>query len=290
MPSLVSAGLWLTSAQYRQRSMRHAVFIPPAGETADPHVLVDLAVTAEDSGWDAVFIWDHVLRPAGEPQQIADPWVALAAIAAHTSTIRLGPMVTPITRRRPIKLAREALTLDHLSRGRLTMGLGLGVDSAGELSKFGEVVEPVERGKRLDEGAELLSRFWTGQPVTFEGDHFQALDVTVQPTPVQRPRIPLWFASRGNARKPVRRAARYDGLFPIDVHAHQLGEILEIVSDERGGLDGFDIACRPSSVLPYRDFEALGVTWALSVDKPGSTLSELMKIAQSDPIEVLQQA
>ena len=117
--------------------MKHALTLPPFGALADPAALVEHAIAAENAGWDAVFLWDHILRRPGEPQDIADPWVAIAAIAMATSRIRIGPMVTPITRRRPIKLAREATTLDHLSRGRLTLGLGLGVDTSRELSGFG---------------------------------------------------------------------------------------------------------------------------------------------------------
>lgn len=112
--------------------MKHALTIPPYGELADPSALVELSVAAEKAGWDAVFLWDHVLRRPGDPQETADPWVAMAAMAVATERVRLGPMVTPITRRRPIKLARECTTLDHLSGGRLTLGLGLGVDTTRE--------------------------------------------------------------------------------------------------------------------------------------------------------------
>ena len=113
----------------------HALTLPPYGELADPFMLVEVAVAAERAGWDAVFLWDHVLRREGDPQETADPWVAMAAIAVATERVRIGPMVTPITRRRPIKLARETTTLDHLSRGRLTLGLGLGVDTTRELER-----------------------------------------------------------------------------------------------------------------------------------------------------------
>ncbi|MGI9621308.1 MAG: LLM class flavin-dependent oxidoreductase [Acidimicrobiales bacterium] len=269
--------------------MLHAVFLAPTGELSNPKVLVEVAVAAEENGWDGVFIWDHVLRPTGEPQAIADPWVALAAIATATERVRIGPMVTPITRRRPIKVAREALSLDHLSDGRLTIGLGLGVDTSGELSKLGEVVDAKERGQRLDEGADLLTQLWSGERVDFEGKHFVARDVTVEPRPVQQPRIPLWFAARGQAMKPVRRAARHEGLFPVDVGADQLAQMIEAVAHERGGLDGFDVACRPNPSLEYGDFERLGVTWALSTDRPGMTRAEALTIAATDPSEVLEQ-
>lgn len=264
--------------------MKHALLIPPVGDLADPAALVEVAVAAEAAGWDGVFLWDHVLRPAGEPLAIADPWVAMAAIAVATDRVRIGTMVTPITRRRPIKLARESITLDGLSDGRLTLGLGLGVDTSRELSGFGEVVDARERGGRLDEGAELLCRFWSGERVDFEGDHFMADGVTVLPRPVQRPRVPLWFAARGGARKPVRRAARYDGLVPIEVDERGLAEMLEVVREGRGSLDGFDVATRPTGRAQYDAFEELGATWVMSETEPGD--EDVLAVASSSPTDV----
>ncbi len=267
--------------------MLHALFLPPFGALADPIRLVEHAVAAEAAGWDAVFLWDHVLRQPHEPADIADPWVAMAAIASATSRIRIGPMVTPITRRRPIKLAREATTLDHLSRGRLTLGLGLGVDTSRELSAFGEVTDARARGERLDEGAELLCALWKGEEVNFHGQHFTADSVVALPVPFQQPRIPLWFAARGKARRPVRRAARYDGLFPIEVDATQLVDMLDVVRTERGSLDGFDVMVAPSTALPYATLADFGVTWAVTGPAPGQT--NTLEMASSPPEEVLRE-
>lgn len=264
--------------------MRHALTIPPYGELADPTALVEVAVAAERAGWDAVFLWDHVLRRPGDPQETADAWVAMAAIAVATERIRIGPMVTPITRRRPIKLAREATTLDHLSRGRLTLGLGLGVDTTRELSAFGEVVDPRVRGQRLDEGAELLCAFWSGEEVDFRGEHFVADQVTVLPRPFQQPRIPLWFAARGGARKPVRRAARYDGLYPIEFDERGLVDMVDVVREERGSLDGFDIVARPATPGDYERFGGIGVTWAITGPLPGEP--GVLELAATEPSEV----
>lgn len=264
--------------------MRHALTIPPYGDLADPGALVEVAVAAERAGWDAVFLWDHVLRRPGDPQETADPWVAMAAIAIATDRIRLGPMVTPITRRRPIKLARETTTLDHLSGGRLTLGLGLGVDTTRELSAFGEVVDARVRGERLDEGAELLCRMWSGGEVDFHGAHFMADRVTVLPRPLQQPRIPMWFASRGDARKPVRRAARYDGLYPIELDRQDLAAMLAIVDEERGSRVGFDIVVRPTEQLPYTDLEELGATWAITGPLPGDP--DALELASAAPADV----
>lgn len=255
--------------------MRHALFLPPFGELADPHAVVDLAVAAEAEGWDGLFLWDHVLRPPSEPAEIADVWVTLAAVAQATRTIRMGPMVTPIVRRRPQKLAREAVTVDRLSGGRLVLGLGLGVDTSGELSKFGEVVDPVERGEILDEGAALLVELWSGEEVRHRGRHFVADGVRFLPRPVQQPRIPLWFAARGDARKPVRRAARYDGLFPIETDADGVTRAAELVAAERGSLDGFDIAVRADRSTPLDAYERAGATWAMWDFGPGDPASAI---------------
>ena len=260
--------------------MKHALLIPPVGSFSDPRVLVDVAVAAETAGWDGVFVWDHVLR-GKPPLEIADPWIALAAIAMATDRVRIGPAVTPLTRRRPIKLAREATSLDHLSDGRLTLGLGLGVDSSRELSGFGEVVDPRTRGERLGEGAALLCAMWTGETIDFHGQHFVAEQVTVLPRPVQQPRIPLWFAARGQALKPVRRAAGYDGIIPIDVDARQLAGMLDVVVTERGSLTDFDVAVRPQGSEQYRAFRDLGATWTFV--EPAAGDPDLLQLAATNP-------
>jgi len=260
--------------------VKYALLVPPVGPFSDPRELVDAAVAAETAGWDGVFIWDHVHR-VEPPLEIADPWIALAAIAMATHRVRIGPAVTPLTRRRPIKLARETVSLDHLSNGRLTLGLGLGVDSGRELSGFGEIVDPRSRGERLDEGAELLCAMWSGETIDYHGHHFVAEQVTVLPRPVQQPRIPLWFAARGEARKPVRRAARYDGFIPIEVDARQLAGMLDAVVAERGSLDGFDVAVRPQGNEQYRAFRDIGATWTFVEPAPGDP--ELLQLAATNP-------
>ncbi len=267
-------------------SIRRGLYIPPFGELADPRVVMDLAVGAEEHGWDGVFLWDHILRPPDNPADIADVWVTLAGVAVVTKRIRMGALITPIVRRRPQKLAREAVTLDHLSRGRLVVGLGLGVEWGGELSRFGEIVDPVARGKILDEGADLLTQMWTGQEVHHRG-HFVADGVRILPTAVQSPRIPLWLAATGISLRPVRRAARYDGLFPIDMTFDQLARVVETVVTERGGLDGFDIVWRigtGSLEDGERDtLEALGVTWILSSYEPGATYDDIRRRLERGP-------
>jgi len=255
--------------------MKHAVSLPPIGQLADPSLLVELAVAAEEAGLDGVFVWDHVYRPESDPRELLDPWVVMGAQAAATSRIRLGPMVTPLTRRRPIKLAREAVTLDLLSAGRLTFGLGLGVDSGGELTRFGEVVDAVERGNRLDEGVELMCAFWSGEPVTHHGDAFTADEVTVLPRPMQRPRPPLWFAARGpSSTRPIRRAARFEGLIPIECDGDRLSRMLDVVVEHRGSLDGFDTMVSTRNVAAD-EAERRGATWSYLAFAPNVTPDEV---------------
>jgi alkanesulfonate monooxygenase SsuD/methylene tetrahydromethanopterin reductase-like flavin-dependent oxidoreductase (luciferase family) len=263
--------------------MKHALFLPPFGELSDPRLLMEIATGAEESGWDGLFLWDHILRPPGEPQEIADVWIALAAIATSTRSIRIGPMVTPTTRRRPQKLAREAITLDWLSDGRLTMGLGLGVDASGELSKFGEIVDPLQRGDSLDEAAALLELLWSGQEVDHRGTSYQATGVRLLPHPRQTPRIPMWFAARGDAVRPVRRAARYDGLFAIEIGIDGLGRMIRIVDRERGNHDGFDIAVILDAGADPAEWEAAGATWAMRALNPGEPLDALRAWVQQGP-------
>lgn len=241
--------------------MRHAVFVAPFGPLTNPHRLIDLAHAAEESGWDALFLWDHVLRR--ESNEILDPWVLLGALATATERLRIGAMVTPIVRRRLIKLAREAQTVDILSGGRLTMGLGLGVDTNGELSRFAEVVDPVTRGAMLDEGIPVLADLLSGEVVDHHGEHFTVEGVSIEPPTVQTPRPPFWFAARADAKKPVRRAARYEGVFPVDMDADRYGRLIETLVEERGDLDGFDVAVATEPGQPVPAYAADTATWAM---------------------------
>jgi len=243
--------------------VRHGVYLAPHGRLADPVALAELACTAEQAGWDGVFLWDHMWRPSDRPQEVADAWICLAAIAARTATIRLGPMVTPLARRRPHKVAREAVTLDHLSGGRLVLGVGLGVNTGNELGRFGEEVDDRLRGDALDEALAVVVGLWSGEPVRHRGAHFVVDDVRFVPTPVQKPRIPLWGAARGGAPgRTLRRAAGLDGIFPVRTSLDQLGAMLGAVRAARGSLDGFDVAM-DDATAGHDELERAGVTWAI---------------------------
>jgi alkanesulfonate monooxygenase SsuD/methylene tetrahydromethanopterin reductase-like flavin-dependent oxidoreductase (luciferase family) len=239
------------------RGLRRGLYLAPFDELADPKVLLGLAVHAEEHGWDGVFLWDHILyRPP--VRAVADPWVALSAIAAHTERVRLGPLVTPLSRRRVHKVARETVTLDHLSQGRLILGIGLGSGRNDELERFGEVVDPRERAQRLDHGITRLIDFWAGE---------------FEPRPVQTPRIPIWVAARWPHRRPVHRAVRWDGLFPIELPgpealAELAGEVAEQRDDDQGPFE-LVIDLEPGTELdPWHE---AGATWILTDFGPQPT-------------------
>ncbi|PSL04569.1 putative F420-dependent oxidoreductase [Haloactinopolyspora alba] len=195
--------------------MRCSINVPNFGDFADPATFAELARTAEDAGWDALFVWDHVLEEKTRRRHIADPWILLAAAATATRRLRLGTMITPVPRRRPQKLAREVTTLDRLSGGRTILGVGLGAPLEDEYATFGEPDDARVLARRLDESLDVLAAAWSGGPVDYEGEHVTVRDATFLPTPVQRPRVPIWVGGRWPHRAPLRRAARWDGSIPL---------------------------------------------------------------------------
>src|SRR5215831_7955477 len=150
--------------------MHFGIHLPIFGPYGDALRLADLAAEAEEAGWDGFFLWDAVANAL--PLPLVDPWVALTAIALNTKRIRLGPLVTPLSRRRPWKVARETVTLDHLSRGRLILAVGLGFIDDGGYAKVGETLDSKVRAELLDEALAILDGLWSGQPFSFQGKHY----------------------------------------------------------------------------------------------------------------------
>ena len=261
----------MDNATSQERGARAAVSLPLFDDLADPVVVASLAAEAEEAGWDAVFVWDH-LRWHSPVQQAADPWITLAAIATATEQVRLGPMVTPLPRRRPAKVARETATLDRLSGGRLIFGAGLGSDEfGGELSKTGEQLDARVRGQMLDESLEILTAAWSGAPVRHHGEHYTVDDIQFLPRPHQRPGIPVWIAGMPGAVKPLRRAARYDGFRPANVeHPDQLAEMVATITELRQDATApYDIAVSlPLGVEPA-PYLNVGATWWMPGFPPG---------------------
>ena len=196
--------------------MRHGLTLPTGGPCADARFLVDLGVRAEASGWDGVFLEDYVVFQGDPTAPTCDPWVALAALAVGTERIRLGTKVTPLARRRPWNVARQAVAIDQLSNGRMILGAGLGdigdhVVRDASFTHFGETGEARVRAAKLDEALEVIAGLWTGEPFSFSGVHFQVREVTFRPRSVQVPRIPIWIGGGYPIPGPTTRALRWDG-------------------------------------------------------------------------------
>ena len=277
--------------------LRRGLSVPCFAE--DPADLVELGVGAERAGLDGYFLWDHLVHADsgdGLPP-IVDPWQVLAVVAARTSRIKLGTMITPVARRRPWKLAKEVTTLDLLSGGRVILGVGLGAP-AGEFGLFGEPTDTRYRAELLDEGLAVLAGLCSGQHFSHAGKHFTVGPVRFSPSPVQQPRVPIWvggvFPSDGPlaraarrvagmppVRGPVARAARWDGFVPI--HPGQPGErpttgeiaaVRDRIAGLRGTIEDFDIAIwgeldsagQVAGLLP--GYRAAGATWW--IESPGS--------------------
>jgi alkanesulfonate monooxygenase SsuD/methylene tetrahydromethanopterin reductase-like flavin-dependent oxidoreductase (luciferase family) len=279
--------------------VHYGLYLPNFGECCSSALeLARLAREAEESGWDGFFIWDHVLWQS-EGLRVVDPWVALTAIAINTKRIRIGPLVTPLARRRPWKLARETVSLDHLSKGRLILGVGLGNPPYEEFIRFGESGDDRVRGCKLDEALDILVGLWSGKTFSYVGKHYEIRNVQFLPTPLQSPRIPIWVAGKWPNKAPFRRAARWDGVFPLPLNRedkimpHDLLTILAYIARYRSNISNYDLALTGSTpsnnhvqavgmISPYVDS---GLTWWLEdlrkwCDSPAN-LSE--RIRQGPP-------
>lgn len=183
--------------------MRYGIEVIPFGSYSDPHEVVRLAQAAEAAGWEALAIWDHMLFPFGS----GDPWVTLSAVAATTRRLKLITAVAPLPRYRPHLLARTLVALDRLSGGRVIFGTGLGM--AFDQAPFGDPTDASTLAAQLDEGLEVLTRLWSGEPVNHQGRFYTVAGAQLTPTPLQQPRIPIWIG--GESPAALRRAARWDG-------------------------------------------------------------------------------
>jgi alkanesulfonate monooxygenase SsuD/methylene tetrahydromethanopterin reductase-like flavin-dependent oxidoreductase (luciferase family) len=267
--------------------MRYAIQLPIHGRYSDVRVLAELAYEAEKAGWDGCFVWDHIHLREAEP--VTDPWIVLTVIAIATERIRLGPLVTPIFRRHPWKVARETVTLDHLSKGRLILGVGLGSDAFGELTTFGGLYDDRIRAEMLDEGLAVVAGLWSGQRFSFSGKHYHVNAALFLPRPFQKPRVPIWVAGTWPRKGPFRRAARYDGVVPVagdletSITPFQLGEIADYVRRFRTDDRNFDFVQIGTTNGYYEKedtemvsrYALAGATWWIESVSPARSLREV---------------
>jgi alkanesulfonate monooxygenase SsuD/methylene tetrahydromethanopterin reductase-like flavin-dependent oxidoreductase (luciferase family) len=266
--------------------MQYALNLPNGGAWSDARTLAELAQLAEESGWDGVFLEDYVVWQSDQEVPTHDPWIALAAMAMQTNHIRLGTQVTPLTRRRPWQVARETVTLDHLSDGRLVLGIGLGdtgesVGSDISFTHFGEATDARQRGQMLDEALDVIVGLWSGEPFNYDGLYYQVREVTFLPRPVQTPRIPIWVGGGWPLKGPLRRAACWDGscLYRHQDHymtANDVRDLKAFIQQRRGSVDGYDIVVGGSPRRPDREEERnyirslaeAGATWWIEYIPP----------------------
>jgi alkanesulfonate monooxygenase SsuD/methylene tetrahydromethanopterin reductase-like flavin-dependent oxidoreductase (luciferase family) len=275
--------------------VRYCLTLPTGGACADARVLAELGERAEGSGWDAVFLEDYVVFQGDPAAPTCDPWIALAGIAGRTRRIRLGTKVTPLARRRPWIVARQATAIDQLSNGRMVLGAGLGdvgdhVVRDASFTHFGEATNSTTRAGMLDEALDIIAGLWTGEPFAFDGTQFRISEVTFQPVPVQRPRIPIWIGGGYPNPGATSRAARWDGsmLYRVDGGELDAADVRAIRA--AAGDRPYDIMVEArrstdpgADVGRLRELEAAGATWA-SEYVPVNEISAMREIVDRGPI------
>jgi alkanesulfonate monooxygenase SsuD/methylene tetrahydromethanopterin reductase-like flavin-dependent oxidoreductase (luciferase family) len=256
----------------------------------DPATIVDLSVAAEAAGWDAVFYWDGISVGGTD---VYDPWVVMTGIAARTERIRFGPIVTPPPRRRPWKLARETMTLDRLSGGRLILPVGLGALDDQGFGNVGEQTEIRVRAELLDESLAILDGLWSGEPFSFEGRHYSFGPMKFRPTPVQRPRIPIWVIGVWPHRRSLARAFRWDGILPQTSDPETIRQIVDMATRERAeaGREGpWDVIADgwtsddESSLRHVAEVREAGATWWVETDWNAPMKAIRSRIAAGPPL------
>ena len=273
-------------------------FTIPGGEI---HTVIEMAGEAEEAGWDGIFYWDGIAIPGAE--LMYDPWVVLAGMAMRTRRVRIGAVLTPISRRRPWKMARETMSVDQLSRGRLVVPVGLGALDDGGFGKVGEATDRKTRAQLLDEGLEILTGLWSGQPFSFQGTHYHLDEMTFTPPPVQQPRIPIWVAGGWPREKSMQRVLRYDGLLPNKLDAtgaqaqitpDDIRAMKAYVDEHRTLTTPFDIVMEgetpgdqpDQAAALVRPFAEAGATWWMETRWGGNPLAEVRARIQQGPPRV----
>src|SRR2546425_1803592 len=253
----------------------YGLYLMNFGESSDPRQLTEFAREAEGAGWDGFFLTDTIMYHKTGEEPVSDCFISLAAVAAKTSRIRIGTTIAALPRRKPWQVAREAVAIDQLSGGRLTLGVGLGDPPDVEYEKFGEESDPRVRGEKLDESLDILQGLWTGREFSYNGKYYQIDKARFVPTPKQRPRIPIWVGGSWPNKRPFRRAARWDGVIPvkeqrtISLEPSDLPEIIAYTRKHRTSRAPYDIVIIGNGSTPEEietrrsQYERLGITWWL---------------------------
>ncbi|MEV0428104.1 LLM class flavin-dependent oxidoreductase [Micromonospora sp. NPDC050495] len=277
--------------------MRHGLEICCGGPAMTAALLVELGELAERAGWDGLFFEDYLIYYEGEDPPTYDPWLLLAAIAGRTRRLRLGTTVTALPRRRPAKLAREVLTLDHLSGGRATVAVGVGDPKDRGLAAFGEPTDLKTRAAMLDEGLDLLVGLLGGERVRHHGVHYRVDGATLRPAPVRSPRVPVWVGGSTQAKAVLRRAARADGIVPYkltdtgdwaDFAPEEVRDLVAALPATRADGQPFDVAIggrrrRADERAERRylgELAAAGATWWLEFVPAGDPAAMRAAVAR----------
>lgn len=275
--------------------MKFGLMLPNKGKPyGDANLLIELASLAEESGWEGFFLWDHI--GGGGTSPTVDSWLCLGAIAGQTKTLRLGTMITPLARRRPQKVAREIVTLDNISRGRAVLGVGLGDMENKDFKAFGEVTGPRTRAEMLDESLAIIVGLQSGKPFSFDGKHYHVTDALFKPEPIQQPRVPVWVSAHWPFQRPLKRAARWDGLLPrgwgvpitSEIIRQMAGNVFKQRTSETpfdiikyGATDGKDFVKDRALVKKY---EKAGVTWWVEeIHSTRGSLKQIQKRIMAGP-------
>jgi alkanesulfonate monooxygenase SsuD/methylene tetrahydromethanopterin reductase-like flavin-dependent oxidoreductase (luciferase family) len=259
--------------------------------SGDPRTAADLAALAEDNGWDGVFTWDAISIGTMDTY---DPWVVMAAMAMRTERVRLGAIVTPPARRRPWKLAREAMSVDRLSNGRLVLPVGLGTTDDAAFGNVGEPTGARARAERLDESLAILAGLWSGEPFGFAGRHYRFDPMTFRPTPLQQPRIPIWVVGAWPHERSMLRTLAWDGVVAQVEGAAAIREIVDwaerawpaATRDRRwdviaqGNTPADDHAAAIGIVAEH---EAAGATWFIESDWESGTVETIRRRIEAGP-------
>ncbi|WP_165422970.1 LLM class flavin-dependent oxidoreductase [Ktedonosporobacter rubrisoli] len=279
--------------------MYYGLDIPNIGAFSDARALADLARTAEDAGWDGIFLWD-TLHYLAENKPVADAWIALTAVAMKTERIKIGLQVAVPARRRPAKLAREIVTLDRLSNGRLILGVGLGTNEDKGFGAFGEEMEVKKRAKILDESLDVLQGLWSGKPFSYTGERHQVKEITFLPTAMRTSGVPIWIGWLWPKKKPMERAMRFEGASPQRFVDNEFGELgpgdirqLKAYMEERRAPGApFDIVVGGPVFEAVRNEKAratllavqeAGATWALQRVEPEDEIATIREAIKQGP-------